>query len=106
MYNQYRFFANLVDEVSIAKESIVSRTLNNDTGGKTILFGFDTGQELSEHTASVPATLHILKGEGSLTLSEETYDIREGAFAIMQANVSHSIVAKTPMIMLLYMHGK
>jgi quercetin dioxygenase-like cupin family protein len=106
MKNQYRFFANLVDEVSVAKESIVSRTLNSDAGGKTILFGFDTGQELSEHTSSIPASLHILKGEGLLTLGEESYEIREGAFAIMQANVSHSIVAKTPMIMLLYMQGK
>lgn len=106
MDDRYRFFPNLVNEVSIAKESIVSRTLNADDMGKVILFGFDAGQELSEHTSSVPATLHILKGEGSLTLGDNTYEIKEGAFAIMGANIAHSIVAKTPMVMLLYMFNK
>jgi quercetin dioxygenase-like cupin family protein len=102
----YRFFEDIAAEVNISSESIVSRTLQNDANGKVILFGFDTGQELSEHTASVPAMIHILKGEGDLTLGDDKYAIGPGAYAIMPASMSHSIVAKSPLIMLLVMQSK
>lgn len=101
-----RFFQHLADEVQIAPESIVSRTLQSDNGAKIILFAFDTGQELSEHTASVPAMIQILRGEADIKLGEDTYSVGEGAFASMPASLPHSIMAKTPVVMLLIMLSK
>jgi quercetin dioxygenase-like cupin family protein len=70
---------------------------------RVILFGFDTGEELSEHTASVPAVLQIVKGEVELTLGEDTFPASAGAWAHMPANLKHGIIAKTPVVMLLIM---
>ena len=52
----------------IAAESIVSRNLYNEANSRAMLFGFAPGQELSEHTTPMAATIHILEGNATLTL--------------------------------------
>jgi quercetin dioxygenase-like cupin family protein len=86
---------------TIPTDSIVSRTFYTSDQVKAILFGFAAGQELSEHTASQPAILHILHGEARLTLGDDTLDARAGTWAAMPAFLKHSVVAKTPLTMLL-----
>ncbi|MBI5082492.1 MAG: cupin, partial [Chloroflexi bacterium] len=44
---------------TVESDSIVSRTIYNDDQVKAVLFTFAAGQELSEHTASMPAIIHI-----------------------------------------------
>ena len=99
----YLHFDDLADSVQISSESIVSRTLRADKNAKLIVFGFDAGQELSEHTASVPAIIHILRGEADVTLGEDSHTASAGSWSWMPANLKHSIVAKTPVVMLLTM---
>jgi len=85
----------------IPPDSIVSRSIFQDNTCKVILFGFSAGQELSEHTASKPAILHILDGDAHLTLGDEKQDVSAGAWVYMQANVPHSVEAITRLILLL-----
>lgn len=103
MDEKHLYFENLADSVTISPDSIVSRTLRADEQGKHIVFGFDKGQELSEHTASVPAILHFISGEADITLGDESQKAVAGTWAWMPANMPHSIVAKTPVVMLLTM---
>jgi quercetin dioxygenase-like cupin family protein len=90
---------NLVDE--FPPDSILSRTVYQDKSIKTILFGFQPGQELSEHTAAVPAVLHFIEGEANLTLGEESTTAQEGTWVHLPPELPHSIVAKTKVLMLL-----
>jgi quercetin dioxygenase-like cupin family protein len=85
----------------IPDDSIVSRTLYTDEHVKAVLFGFAAGQELSEHTASQPAILHILEGEAILTLGDDTREASAGTWVYMPPHLRHSIGAKTPVRMLL-----
>lgn len=98
----------LVEELAtsagtIQPESIVSRTFLRENGLKAISFGFAPGQELSEHTASVAAILQIISGSATVTLGEDVYELESGAWAYMKPRLKHSIVAKTPVTMLLLM---
>ncbi len=98
----FKYLPNLLEELpAIPSDSIVSRTCYGDAQMKLILFGFAPGQELSEHTAARPAVLHFLQGEATLKLGEQTYEARPGAWVHMEPNLSHSILAKTQVIMLL-----
>jgi len=98
------FFQNLQDEITqIQPDSIISRTLFNNDRLKVVLFGFAPGQELSEHTASMPAVLHILDGEAHLTLGGEEKYAAPGSWAYMPANLPHSVYAQTSLYMLLLM---
>lgn len=90
---------NLIDE--FPPDSILSRTVYQDDSIKTILFGFQPGQELSEHTASVPAVLHFIEGEAKLTLGEESTNAQEGTWVHLPPDLPHSILAKTKVLMLL-----
>jgi quercetin dioxygenase-like cupin family protein len=90
---------NALDEVPT--DGILSRTLYSDDQLKVIYFGFAPGEELSEHTASMPAILQFLSGQARLTLGGETHEAGPGAWVHMPAHLPHSIYAETPTVMLL-----
>lgn len=92
---------NIAREVQPPPGGITSRTIHNDEALKVVLFGFDAGQELSEHTASMPAVMHFLEGEADVTLGDERTAAGPGTWIHMQAGLRHAITAKTPTIMLL-----
>lgn len=89
--------------VSVQPESITSRPIFRDDHIKVVLFAFDAGQELSEHTASTAATIHVLDGEAVITLGDDRHEVNSGTWLHMPPNLSHSVLAVTPMKMLLYL---
>jgi quercetin dioxygenase-like cupin family protein len=102
--------ATLIDDLSglvppVSPDSIVSRTFLTSGGFKAILFGFASGQELSEHTAAVPAVLHFLRGRAAITLGEKTGTARPGTWAHLPAHMPHSIRAEEEVVMLLLLLG-
>jgi quercetin dioxygenase-like cupin family protein len=97
------FNADLVAQTAIPAKGILSQTLHNDDLIKAVLFAFAPGEELSAHTAPMPATLHFLEGAGTVTLGDETSKVQPGSFAYMPPNLAHGIVAETGLIMLLLM---
>jgi quercetin dioxygenase-like cupin family protein len=92
---------NLQDNAVPQPDGIISRTVFQDERLKTVLFGFGAGQELSEHTASKPAVMHFLSGEADVMLANESVAAKPGTWVHMAAGLPHSIVAKTPTVMLL-----
>lgn len=98
----YTFIENLPGLMTdIAPDSIISRTIYKDASLNVVLFGFDQGQALSEHSAGQPAVIHILQGEATLTLDGDTFEVRAGSWARLPARLPHSVHAKTPLVMLL-----
>jgi quercetin dioxygenase-like cupin family protein len=101
MNTNYMYFTDLAQEARPPEKGILSRTLFNDDRLKVVLFGFAAGEELSEHTASMPAVLHFLQGEARLTLGDDAVEARPGTWSHMPKGMRHSIQARTPVIMLL-----
>ncbi len=101
MTTPYTHINDLAKEVQAPDKGILSRTLHNDDRLKGVIFGFGQGEELSEHTASMPAALHFLQGKAKLTLGNDTVEARPGTWVHMPAGLRHSIHAKTPVVMLL-----
>ncbi len=101
MNTPYAFIGDLAAEVHAPEKGILSHTIYNDDRLKAVVFGFAQGEELSEHTASMPAILHFLQGEAKLTLDADTLEAKPGTWVHMPAGLRHSIQAKVPMVMLL-----
>ena len=97
------FHKDLAEHGPIAENGILSRTIQSDDRSKVVLFVFAPGQELSAHTAPMPATIYIISGEGTLKLGDETMEIASGSFAYMTPKLEHAIKAKTEVVMLLTM---
>jgi quercetin dioxygenase-like cupin family protein len=101
MSNDYTHVIDLAKEVSIPPSGIVSRTLQNDESSKILVFGFAQGQELSAHTAPMPAILYFVSGEAELNLGGDKLAAGAGTLAHMPPRLEHSIHAKTEVVMLL-----
>lgn len=100
----YVYFADLPGLFSdIPEDSIVSRTVHKGDNSKVVLFGFAAGQYLSEHTSTQEAFLQIVQGDATLVIDGDSYEANAGAWVRMAPNIKHSVVAKTPVIMLLYL---
>jgi quercetin dioxygenase-like cupin family protein len=99
----YVVVENLLQAVEIPKDGTLSRTIHRDDRVKIVLFGFAGGQELSQHTAGVPAIIEIVQGDARVTLDGDEKELSAGSWVFMEANLAHSIYARTDVIMLLTM---
>jgi quercetin dioxygenase-like cupin family protein len=98
----YSFIADLAGLMTdVPADSIVSRTFHKDAQFKAVLFGFDAGQSLSEHSAGQTAVIHILSGTATISLDEDTFEVGSGAWMRLPPRLKHSVLAKTPLVMLL-----
>jgi quercetin dioxygenase-like cupin family protein len=104
MEQEYIVIPDLVEMVgTIQPQSIVSRTFYRGEDVKAVLFGFDAGLELSEHTSTQSAVIQIVQGDATITLGEQLYELSAGSWLHMPPGLKHSVLAKTPLIMLLSM---
>ena len=103
MASPHTFFLDVAAEAPIPARGILSQTLSDEDGVEFLLFAFAAGEQLSEHTSARPAIIHILEGEGELTAGSDAYPAKLGAWLRMAPEVKHSLVARTPMRMALYL---
>jgi quercetin dioxygenase-like cupin family protein len=99
----FTYLTDLKAEVNVPENGILSRTMHNDDRTKIVLFGFAPGQELSAHTAPMPAVLYFVEGEADLTLGGESRTAQAGTMVHMAPQLEHGIRAKTNTVMLLIM---
>lgn len=91
----------LAEELSPPASGKQSVVLNDNTKTKVVLFAFAAGAGLSEHVAPFDATIQIISGTASLTVSKESVNGKPGTWIQMSAKTPHSIMAETPVVMLL-----
>ena len=104
MSDRYALFADLAALApEVPDDAILSRTFYKDDRLSAMVFSFAPGQELSEHTASFPAVLHFLSGRARLTLGDDATTVEAGAWVRMEPRLPHSVVAETPVTLLLLM---
>lgn len=92
-----------VDLVVIQPGAVLSRTLIKKPSGTVTLFAFDTGEELSEHTAPYSALLLGLRGEAEVRISGEPHLLHAGELLGLPANQPHALHARSPFQMMLIM---
>ena len=93
----------LVDQVAVQPGSIVSRKLVETAHGRVVLFAFDAGEALSEHTSPYTAMVVVLEGKGKMTVGGEEVFLNPGEACLFPANIPHAVEAVSRMKMLLVM---
>ena len=92
---------DITAEVEVPPEGTLSRVLYKDDQIRVVAFAFDAGQELTDHTAAVPAVLQVLTGRLRVTLGDDVGEVGPRSWIHLPANLSHAVVALEPSIMLL-----
>ena len=99
----YTFVPDLAAEATIPARGIHSQTLSDADGVELVLFALAAGERLAEHTAARPAIVHVLSGEGELTVAGDRHDLSPGSWLRMAARTPHALVARTGLVFALYL---
>ncbi|MDX2343291.1 MAG: cupin domain-containing protein [Acidimicrobiia bacterium] len=93
--------SDLTAEVEIPENGTLSRVLYKDDNVRLVAFAFDTGQELTDHTAGVPALIQVVSGRFELSLDGELSEIGPKSWVHMDAGLTHAVKALEPSVMVL-----
>lgn len=92
---------DIATSVEIQEGSVVSKVIHRDERVNVTVFGFDTGQELTEHQAARVAVVQVMAGRLRFTAEGAEMDAGPGFWLHMAPNTPHSLVAIEPTVMLL-----
>jgi quercetin dioxygenase-like cupin family protein len=95
--------ADLMEMAEVADKGIVSKSIVENEHHKIVHFTLAPGQELSEHTASVPAVIQVLSGEGAVVLAGVAHEAGPGKLYYMPAELKHAVQARGELVFLLTM---
>jgi quercetin dioxygenase-like cupin family protein len=82
--------------VEVQPGSTVSRTVLTAEGARLVLFAFDAGEQLTEHTAAMPVVLQVLEGHLRITADGRTVDLRPGGVIHFGTRLPHAVDAVEP----------
>lgn len=85
----------VLDAISYQAGAVVSRTMLRRPNGTLTLFAFDKYQEISEHTSTSDAFLHVLEGELEVTLQGKVLLLSAGEAILLPANQPHAVRSVT-----------
>jgi len=69
----------LPSEVAIQPDAVVSKVVHRGDGMNVTVFGFDTGEELTEHQAARTAVVQVLSGRLRFTVDGEELELVPGS---------------------------
>jgi quercetin dioxygenase-like cupin family protein len=87
--------------VNIQAGAVVSKVVHRDESLNVTVFGFDAGQELTEHRAARAAIVQVIAGRLRFTADGQEIDAAPGFWLHMAPDTAHSLVATEPTVMLL-----
>jgi len=93
------------NEVAIQAGAVVSKVVHRGEGMNVTVFGFDTGEGLTEHQAARAAVVQVLSGQLHFTVDGEELELGPGSWLHMTPGTPHSLVAVGPTLMLLTLVG-
>ena len=89
------------EAVAIQVGAVVSKVVYRDAEIDVTVFGFDTGEGLTEHAAARPAIVQVLSGRLRCTVEGDETRVVPGTWLHMSPGTPHSLVAEEPTVMLL-----
>ncbi len=93
---------SLKEAIEYQENSIVSKTITNNTNSSLTLFAFDAGQSIASHSAPVDAVVQAVEGEVEITISGEKFILKEGDIILMPKGEPHGLVALTKLKIALF----
>lgn len=86
-------YTDLVSNLEIPDEGTLSKVLYSDDQIRVVGFAFDEGQELSEHTATIPVVVQVVSGRFRFDAGDQSWEIGPSSWMHLDASEPHSVVA-------------
>ena len=97
------FRLGLNEALPISEEATTSRVVVNNDILRTVVFTFDAGQVLTEHSSPRAVIVTLLEGEMDFSIGERNERMKAGDVIYLAPNDRHALTAVTPCRMELVM---
>ena len=88
--------SGLLEAMPVSESSITSRVVVNNPLLRVVVFAFDAGEMLTEHSSPRAVVVQLLEGRIDLTLGDETSTMSPGDVVYMAPGIRHALVALEP----------
>ncbi len=92
---------DLLTEIVPPRDGTLSRVLHRDEQLRLVGFGFDAGQELTEHSSTFPAIVQVVSGRIVVSVGGSDHEMGPTSWLFMEAGAPHSLQAEEPSVVLL-----
>lgn len=89
------------DMIEYPKAGMKRKALLEDANCQYLLMSAAAGTEIAEHASPRNATVHVIEGQGVLTLEGKDIVLESGVFVFMPAAIPHALKAITNLTFLL-----
>ena len=90
-------------QMPVTASATTSRTLVDNEAVRVVVFAFDTGEQLTEHTASMPVVVWLLSGAMRFDVAGQSYELAVGDCVYLAPNELHALEATEPSLLSLVM---
>ncbi len=101
----HRSIDDIASQVTTQSGAIVSKVVHHGDGLDVTVFAIDTGQGLTEHTASRAAIVQVISGQLMFTADGQALAAGPGFWLHMAPGTPHALTAMEPTVMLLTLVG-
>lgn len=95
--------SGLAEQLPVTEAATTSRSLVDNEHVRVVAFTFDTGEQLTEHTASMPVVVQLVSGSMRFEVAGESHQLAPGDCVYLAAREPHSLEALEPSLMSLVM---
>jgi quercetin dioxygenase-like cupin family protein len=95
--------SGLAEALPVTASATTSRSLVDNDRVRVVAFAFDAGEELTEHTAAMPAVVQLITGAMRFDVAGESHQLTPGDCVYLAAREPHSLEALEPSLMSLVM---
>ncbi|MEX2549873.1 MAG: cupin domain-containing protein [Nitriliruptoraceae bacterium] len=88
--------SGLIEDLPISTAATTSRSLVDNDRVRVVAFTFDTGEELTEHTAAMPVVVQLISGAMRFTVAGGTHHLTPGDCLYLPPREPHSLEALEP----------
>jgi quercetin dioxygenase-like cupin family protein len=87
---------DVVADLPVTPHATTSRVVVDTDAVRVVLFAFDTGEELTDHTASMPVVVTLLDGAIRFRVGGQDHELAPGDVVYLPAHESHALQAREP----------
>jgi quercetin dioxygenase-like cupin family protein len=93
---EVQIVTGIADALPINTSATTSRRLLDNDRARVVAFTFDTGEQLTEHTASLPVVVLVTAGAVRFEVAGEAHDLAPGDCVYLPAGQTHALEALAP----------
>ncbi len=98
--------AGVHGDLPIPHRATTSRALLDTDAARVVVFAFDTGERLTEHTAARPVVVQLLEGRVRFELAGADHELTAGDVVYLAPGAPHGLEALEPTRLSLVLIGR